>query len=82
MISKSINITAIVDDNKDEKTYISFNEFLKLSDENDLIIIATYKYRLLYYIYKKIRNNSKINIIDLFENDFFPIINQVENNYE
>ncbi|QOG12164.1 glycosyltransferase family 2 protein [Arcobacter sp. FWKO B] len=61
----------IVDDMREIHGYISFENFINKVSSNDLVIIATFKYRLLHLMYKKIRNFCDVEIIDLLQNDQF-----------
>lgn len=65
---KDIKVSAFIDDTRKGTNIINFDEYLKENENNSIVIIASYKKRIIHNMYKKLINvldsNKIIELID------------------
>lgn len=69
LISKDIFICNFIDDIRKGEDIITFSNYLKNENEDSIIIIASYKRKIIHNIYKKlIQIPNKFKILELIDN--------------
>ncbi|MFV0563560.1 glycosyltransferase family 2 protein [Malaciobacter mytili] len=69
LISKDIFICNFIDDIRKGEDIITFSDYLKNENEDSIIIIASYKRKIIHNIYKKlIQIPNKFKILELIDN--------------
>lgn len=70
LTDRGIKVKGFIDDYKSEGNTVTFADFESMSHENTAVIIASYKYRDIYKIYRKLLKLDNVKIFDLYGEDY------------
>jgi hypothetical protein len=66
LVKNNLRIEKFIDDYRTGDNIVDFETFINIYEKNSIVIIASYKYKDSYKIFKKLSKIKDIDITDLF----------------